>query len=42
MINVPEILAKYKKPNDLHDSLKIYRHLKYDPAKKIRKKDSLR
>ena len=38
MINVPGILAKYKKPNDLHDSLKIYRYLKYDPAEKIRKR----
>ena len=38
MINIPGILAKSKKSSDLHDSLKIYRHLKYGLAKKFRKK----
>ena len=41
MINIPGILAKYKKLSDLHDSLKIYRHLKYGPAKTSAKSDSL-
>ena len=41
MINISDILgilAKSKKSGDLHDSLKIYRHLKYGLAKKFRKK----
>ena len=37
MINIPGILAKYKKSSDLHDSLKIFRHLKYGPAKNSKK-----
>ena len=37
MINTPGILAKYKKSSDLHDSLKIYRHLKYDLVKNSKK-----
>ena len=37
MINIPEILAKSKKSSDLHDSLKIYRHL-HISGKKIPKK----
>ena len=36
MINISGILAKYKKSSDLHDSLKIYRHLK-----NFEKRDSL-
>ena len=35
MIQIPGILAKCKESSDLHDSLKIYRHLKYGPTKKI-------
>ena len=38
MIMIPGILAKSQTSSDLHDSLKIYRHLKYGLAKKIRKK----
>ena len=41
MINISDILgilAKSKKSSDLHDSLKIYRHLKYGLAKKFQKK----
>ena len=38
MINIPGILAKYTKSSDLHDSFKIYRHLKYGLAKTFRKK----
>ena len=35
MINIPGILAKSKKSSDLHDPLKIYRQLKYGPARKF-------
>ena len=38
MINISEILAKSKKSGYLYDSLKIYRHLKYGPAKTFPKK----
>ena len=38
MINIPGILAKSEKSSDLHDSLKIYRHLKYGLKKKFRNK----
>ena len=38
MINIPGILAKYKKASDLHDSLKIFKHLKFGPAKTSKKK----
>ena len=41
MINIPVIVAKYKKSHDLHDCLKIYRHLKYGSAKNSKKRDSL-
>ena len=38
MINIPGILAKSKKSSDLHDCLKIYRHLKHGSARTFWKK----
>ena len=40
MINIPGILAKYKKASDLHDSLKVFKHLKFGPAKTSKKKET--
>ena len=40
MINISGIVAKCKKPSDLHNYLKIYRHLKYGLAKNSEKRDS--
>ena len=42
MINIPGILPKYKKSSNSDDSLKIYGHVKYGPAKNSEKKHSLR